>query len=269
MNSSSLGRLAQRVLVAPAAGALLATTTSEHASAKATTRLVLESKLATRPWMIYHKPLQQQAMLRRFFSDKPPVIVKPTAAAKEAAVANGGGFLQWYEGHLQTRPVATKMITGCFLWGVGDAVAQLVPQVTTTTTPPPTTTTSSLLNQPLVYDWPRTGRACFFGFAIHAPGSHLHFNFLEWLTHRAGVTGLGVPVFKAFMEQFVYWSWISNSAYHGAMGAMQGQDLSQIYQRIADVLWETQKAQWIFWIPIQLLNFQFVSLLLASLFICH
>ena len=33
---------------------------------------------------------------------------------------------------------------------------------------------------------------------------------------------------------------------------------SQIYDRIADVLWETQKAQWVFWIPVQLLNFQFV-----------
>jgi major membrane immunogen (membrane-anchored lipoprotein) len=31
--------------------------------------------------------------------------------------------------------------------------------------------------------------------------------------------------------------------YHGAMGAMQGMSLQQIYDRIADVLWETQKAQ--------------------------
>ena len=42
------------------------------------------------------------------------------------------------------------------------------------------------------------------------------------------------------------------------MGAMQGQTSSQIYDRLADVLWETQKAQWVFWIPIQLLNFRFV-----------
>jgi protein Mpv17 len=64
-------------------------------------------------------------------------------------------------------------------------------------------------------------------------------------------------VFNVFV-QFVYWSWLSNSMYHGAMGAMQGQNLEQIYHRIMDVLWETQKAQWVFWIPIQLLNFRFV-----------
>ena len=51
---------------------------------------------------------------------------------------------------------------------------------------------------------------------------------------------------------------MSNSMYHGAMGAMQGMTGQQIYDRIADVLWETQKAQWAFWIPVQLLNFQFV-----------
>ena len=33
--------------------------------------------------------------------------------------------------------------------------------------------------------------------------------------------------------------------YHGAMGAMQGMTLTQIYDRIADVLMDTQKAQWV------------------------
>lgn len=60
------------------------------------------------------------------------------------------------------------------------------------------------------------------------------------------------------MEQFVYWSWISNSLYHGAMGVMNGMNFQQTYDRIADVLWDTQVAQWSFWIPVQLLNFQFV-----------
>lgn len=39
---------------------------------------------------------------------------------------------------------------------------------------------------------------------------------------------------------------------------MQGKTFQQIYDRIADVLWDTQKAQWVFWIPVQLLNFNFV-----------
>jgi protein Mpv17 len=45
--------------------------------------------------------------------------------------------------------------------------------------------------------------------------------------------------------------------YHAAMGAMQGMNYNQIVKRIEDVLWDTQKAQWAFWIPIQLVNFQY------------
>ena len=42
------------------------------------------------------------------------------------------------------------------------------------------------------------------------------------------------------------------------MGAMQGHSLEKITNRVKDVLWETQKAQWVFWIPVQLVNFQYV-----------
>lgn len=188
---------------------------------------------------------------RLFTSSKEPLKVSATEAATKlpevgvssSSSISGGGFLAWYEGHLQARPVATKMVSGSLLWGIGDAVAQIVPHAAAGTPLPD-------------YDWMRTGRATFFGFAIHAPLSHLHFNFLEWITVRSGVTGLRIPFFKAFLEQFVYWSWFSNSLYHGAMGAMQGLGPQQIYDRIADVLWDTQKAQWVFWIPIQLINFQ-------------
>lgn len=42
------------------------------------------------------------------------------------------------------------------------------------------------------------------------------------------------------------------------MGLMQGMSGKECIERIEDVLWDTQVAQWSFWIPIQLLNFQFV-----------
>jgi protein Mpv17 len=59
------------------------------------------------------------------------------------------------------------------------------------------------------------------------------------------------------MEQFTYWSWFSILVYHGCIGLMQGLTVQQCYDRIANVLWDTQKAQWAFWILIQLVNFQF------------
>ena len=62
------------------------------------------------------------------------------------------------------------MVTGAFLWGMGDGVAQMVPRVS-----PGNETDDS----DETYDFIRTGRAVLFGFALHAPTSHLHFNFLE------------------------------------------------------------------------------------------
>lgn len=177
-----------------------------------------------------------------------PTATSETVTASKVVPSKSPGFLPWYEHHLHERPVVTKMVTGSILWSAGDCVAQVVPYMASKDPNKP----------PFHYDWPRTGRAAFFGFAIHAPASHLHYNFLEWMTVKAGFAGLSIPVFKTIMEQFVYWSWISNSMYHGAMCLMQGQSITQAITKIEAVLWDTQKAQWVFWIPIQLLNFRFI-----------
>lgn len=189
----------------------------------------------------------QRNVISRYYASQSATSAN-TAAGKRS-------FIQRYEDLLQSDPVKTKMVTGSFLWGLGDLVAQVVPQMFA----------SSSLDlkkddeEGVEYDFMRTGRAVFFGFALHAPLSHVHYNFLESLTIRLGITGgFQVPIFKAVMEQFVYWSWVSNALYHGAMGAMQGKTPKEVYQKLEDVLWETQKAQWVFWIPVQLLNFRFV-----------
>lgn len=176
-----------------------------------------------------------------------------TESISSSASSQRNGFVNWYEGHLKSRPVLTKAITGACLWGLGDVVAQVVP-----TLMQDVSGNDETKKKDFKYDIPRTARAVTFGFAIHAPLSHMHYNFLEWMTVRGGFKGLSIPVFKTVMEQFVYWSWFSNSLYLGAMGALQGLGVDDIYNRIKDSLWGLQIAQWKFWIPVQLLNFQFV-----------
>lgn len=206
---------------------------------------------------------------QRFFSSKPsaPSAPKPPASEPKPTelstpTKTSPSFVAWYEGHLESRPVITKMLTGSLLWGIGDAVAQLIPQLVASDDDKTTTANIKDNSQgedtSLDYDITRTGRAVLFGFALHAPTSHVHFNLLEWMTQRVGVTGLGIPVFKTIMEQFVYWGWISNGMYLGAMGAMQGHSPEKIYNKIHESIWGLMQAQWTFWIPVQLLNFQFV-----------
>lgn len=191
----SLGRIGQRAL-APAGGAASVATasflwTGEQSSAKFSTTAVSKlSQAANRNRYVFSQ---------RRIAFSTDASSKAATATTEAAAKKSGGFVEWYEGHLNTRPVLTKMMTGSILWGIGDAVAQIVPQVNPS---------NEEKKESAEYDFPRTGRAVFFGFALHAPTSHLHFNFLEWLTNRIGVTGLGITVFKTIMEQvgnLIYW----------------------------------------------------------------
>ena len=182
-----------RLATAPAGAATLITTTSY---------ILGEKSVSTASNRVAQSTIQQAMQLqqRRAFTD--PVKLAGEASANRfkstTTVANvqktaePQSFVQWYEKHLQASPVKTKMVTGGLLWSLGDAVAQGVPAMMQTEGPD---------NGPFEYDIMRTGRAAFYGFAIHAPLSHLHFNFLEYLTIRVGVKGLGITIFKTFMEQ--------------------------------------------------------------------
>jgi hypothetical protein len=118
-------------------------------------------------------------------------IEEATAQASTTSKKTRRTFAEFYEEHLERNPLPTKMITGSILWSVGDAVAQIIPPMMA----------DHCNDKPFVYDFARTGRCAVYGFAIHAPASHGHFNFLEYLTNRVGVTGLRIPVFKTIMEQ--------------------------------------------------------------------
>lgn len=202
-------RLARAGLT-PAGAAATVTAISwigEHTSSQVTSRMVSRpfQNLHNKRSYSYSYSYSMARHQQRFFSDvtikttkpKPPTTTTlhppPETAAPQPLPAppQSKSFMEWYEGHLQASPVKTKMATGTILWGVGDAVAQLVPHVAGGG--------GSLTD--FKYDYPRTGRAALFGLALHAPTSHVHFNFLEWMTHKVGVAGLGIPVFKTIMEQ--------------------------------------------------------------------
>ena len=185
-------RLLQRGLTA--GGAATTVTICSWMGERSTARVTSRVASQTVENFVVAKPpppfLRQQY---KAFSTK-EAAVPPTA---KATSESSKSFVQWYEGHLERSPIKTKSVTGSILWGVGDAVAQLVPQVAFAEEDD----SNKKKKKTFEYDIPRTARAVIFGFALHAPTSHVHFNFLEWMTVRAGVTGLGIPVFKAFMEQ--------------------------------------------------------------------
>jgi len=165
--------------------------------------------------------------------------LKGTAAATEAATETPSfarRLMASYEAQLEARPVITKSLTSGALYGLGDWVAQTVER------------RNSSEPQPL--DGSRWMRAVAFGGLFYPLPAHFHYNFLEWLVVvRWGMATSRVPWVKMFIEQFVYWSYLSNAYYHGVLGALQGMSVAQVYDRIESTLWDTLKAQWAFCAP--------------------
>ena len=155
-----------------------------------------------------------------------------------------------YESRLAERPLLTQSITSLILYGIGDALAQGI-------------TAWKIyrlhFSVPIYFDFARNLRALLYGGVFYPYPARMHYLFLEHIVVKRWETpSQYVPFVKMFIEQFVYWSYLSNAYYHGVLGALQGLSLLGIIYRIKETLWETLTAQWSFWIPAQLVNFRYV-----------
>ena len=150
-----------------------------------------------------------------------------TAATGDTSFARR--MMDAYEGALEARPILTKSVTSGVLYGVGDCVAQGFERRS---------------NPEHRFDTARLWRATAYGGLFYPFLAHLHYNFLENLVVvRWAVAPSRVPWVKMFIEQFVYWSYFTNAYYHAVLGALQGMNPSQVYDRVAATLWDTLKAQ--------------------------
>ena len=155
-----------------------------------------------------------------------------------------------YESRLVERPLLTQSVTSLILYGIGDALAQGI-------------TAWKIyrlhFSVPIYFDFARNLRALLYGGVFYPYPARMHYLFLEHIVVKRWETpSQYVPFVKMFIEQFVYWSYLSNAYYHGVLGALQGLSLLGIIYRIKETLWETLTAQWSFWIPAQLVNFRYV-----------
>lgn len=146
-----------------------------------------------------------------------------------------------YSQLLVSRPIPTKMVTSGLLFGVGDCIAQKLGSP----------------EQP--HDFQRTMRASVFGFVFNGIVGHLHYQFLDTLVCKRFKTPVKmVPWVKVFIEQFVYWSWVSNGAYLYGMARLEGEHHHAGVDRVRNKIMDLQFGQWAFWIPVQWVNFKVV-----------
>lgn len=155
-------------------------------------------------------------------------------------------ILALYEGVLKRHPKKTNAIVTGTLFGLGDAIAQLV---------------FSNDDKDVKYDYARTARSVIYGSMVFSFIGDKWFKFLnnkvnlpnvphsKWsnVLYRVGVDQLS---FAPLVIPF----------YFGCLTLMEGKSLGVAKQKIEDRWWDTLKTNWAVWPAFQLINFSVVPL---------
>lgn len=154
------------------------------------------------------------------------------------------GFVGWYLGVLESRPLLTKSISSSLIYAAADFTSQLI-----------TSPASGL------YDSIRTLRMAAYGLLILGPSQHLWFNFVsEVFPKRDLLTTLK----KIFMGQAIYGPCIT-SVFFSYNAALQGESGSEIVARLKRDLLPTLINGAIFWPVCDFVTFKFVPVHLQPL----
>ena len=155
----------------------------------------------------------------------------------------GGGALAWYLGLLERQPLPTKMVTAGFISVGGDTICQLGVEHRTQV------------------DKMRSLRFFMLGSCLTAPWYHLWFAALAWRIPGAGlVAGLK----KMTVDQLVM-PHVFNPLYMAVLMALEAR-LHLWLPTMQDGYLEMLKANWLLWVPCQLVNFGLVPMPLQVLF---
>lgn len=154
------------------------------------------------------------------------------------------GFVGWYLGVLESRPLLTKSISSSLIYAAADFTSQLI-------TSPASGSFDSI----------RTLRMAAYGLLILGPSQHLWFNFVsEILPKRDLLTTLK----KIFMGQAIYGPCITTCFFSYNAG-LQGESGSEIVARLKRDLLPTLINGAMFWPVCDFVTFKFVPVHLQPL----
>ena len=100
------------------------------------------------------------------------------------------------------------------------------------------------------WDVVRTLKFTFLGAALVGPGLHYWYGFLNRLIPSQTVAG---TISRVAVDQFV-WAPVFISAFLSSLLTLSG-EMSSVPSKLKNDLWATCKANWLIWIPFQVVNF--------------
>mmetsp|Transcript_42581 Transcript_42581/g.107448 ORF Transcript_42581/g.107448 Transcript_42581/m.107448 type:complete len:235 (-) Transcript_42581:176-880(-) len=148
-------------------------------------------------------------------------------------------IFQSYSRALLERPYATQMLTAGTLWATGDVLAQ------------------NLEGNP--YDWQRTLRLAFFGFAFSGPLNCWWYRRLDKFTNHLAANKLKFLASKVFLDQCVFEP-PHMASFFIATSLIEGHSFEWIKEKMKEEYISTYLMDCRLWPVVQALNFYFVPL---------
>ncbi|XP_020580274.1 uncharacterized protein LOC110024569 [Phalaenopsis equestris] len=170
--------------------------------------------------------------------------LSPAAYSALSSAASRNGFVCWYLGMIEARPILTKSITSGVIFIAADITSQMV-----------TLSASASL------DWIRTLRMASYGTLVAGPALHLWFNFASRIIPERDVIS---TLKKIFIGQTCFGP-IMTSIFFSLNAGLQGESASEILARLRRDLIPTLLNGLLYWPICDFVTFRFVPVRLQPL----
>ncbi|XP_008807406.2 protein SYM1-like [Phoenix dactylifera] len=165
-------------------------------------------------------------------------------SASDATSFARNGFVSWYLGMIEARPVLTKSLTAGAIFMAADVSSQMI------TLPP----SDSL-------DLVRTLRMAGYGTLVSGPSLHLWFNFVSRILPKRDVPA---TFKKIFLGQTTYGP-IMTAVFYSVNAGLQGETVAEIIARLNRDLIPTCKSGLVYWPICDFITFKFIPVRLQPL----
>ncbi|XP_042385113.1 protein SYM1-like [Zingiber officinale] len=203
--------------------------------------LLLRHGSLSNPSSTAARPYVRSRLLSSKFKEPSSASVYSPSLSSSAAAASSSyartGFVSWYLGMIEARPVLTKSLTAGSIFTAADLTSQMI-----------------TLSHSDSFDFMRTLRMAGYGTFLSGPSLHLWFNFVSRVLPKRDVV---TTVKKMALGQLVYGP-IMTGVFFSVNAALQGETPSEIFTRLRRDLIPTLKSGVVYWPICDFITFKFV-----------
>lgn len=182
--------------------------------------------------------------LSRRYHNKPGYGHSARFAPKTKTIPNpensGSGPLAWYSRSLDSHPIITKSLSSAIIGGSGDVLSQYI----------------EAKNEKRPFEWNliRTGRFGLLGLVLIGPVIHYWYGaIMRWFPGNSAST-----VAKRVMLDQFFFSPLFLPTFLSGLWILEGKEASTLVPNLKEQVPTAIVANWVLWIPSQIINFSFV-----------